>query len=389
MGPSTGAIVNHRSAASSFRRILPTPGARRIEVVPSEELTTLDPMLSGFWKATSLLALFLVGVGVLRLRRLESGAEIINVDGLDVLMTSNAGPLSFGIFRPRIIMPRWFLELGAIERELVVAHEREHLERADPTLVVFAALMAVFMPWNPVVWYMLRRLRIAIELDCDRRVLRRHPDRRTYAELLLYIAGRRTSHSYTAAGFAVSRSSLERRLLLMRDKSSRFKARHVAMLLVGSGLFAAATAMIPLPSLRSKASTATLQPGRTVATRATGRIKITAASGYAAFSIYSVGGAFAAPGVALHARTDTVSETVGSESRTAAFAVYDVDVTDGDVYIVSNGGTVHIEAAMTGSSPAAWASATGSEIRIDRGGIGITPIRKAARNPGAASLPNP
>lgn len=46
------------------------------------------------------------------------------------------------------------------------------------------------MPWNPALWWIVRRLRLAIETDCDRRVLHAGTDVHAYGVLLLNAAAR-------------------------------------------------------------------------------------------------------------------------------------------------------------------------------------------------------
>ena len=52
-----------------------------------------------------------------------------------------------------------------------MAHERSHLDAGDPRLIALAVTLLVLMPWNPLLWWQFRRLRRAIEVDCDTRVL--------------------------------------------------------------------------------------------------------------------------------------------------------------------------------------------------------------------------
>src|SRR5262249_23007884 len=53
-------------------------------------------------------------------------------------------------------------------------------------------LAVALMPWNLALWLQVRRLRLAIELDCDARVLRAHPSTERYGMLMLTIAQRRS-----------------------------------------------------------------------------------------------------------------------------------------------------------------------------------------------------
>ena len=52
--------------------------------------------------------------------------------------------------------------------------ERHVLEAShgrDPLVLHAAALLALVTPWNLALWWLNRRLRLAVELDCDARVL--------------------------------------------------------------------------------------------------------------------------------------------------------------------------------------------------------------------------
>jgi len=77
------------------------------------------------------------------------------------------------------------LEYGTDDSNLVVMHETEHQRARDPLLLAAMWTLVALIPWHPGAWYCLARTRLAIELDCDARVVRRGASLRTYAELLL------------------------------------------------------------------------------------------------------------------------------------------------------------------------------------------------------------
>src|SRR6266487_6960503 len=54
-----------------------------------------------------------------------------------------------------------------------------------------SAAALVLMPWNPALWWQVRRLRLAVEIDCDGRVLARGGTPPEYFELLLQVGRRR------------------------------------------------------------------------------------------------------------------------------------------------------------------------------------------------------
>src|SRR2546428_4222727 len=81
------------------------------------------------------------------------------------------GPAVAGLWPPRIVLPEWALRLGDRERRLMLAHEDQHVRAWDPWLLAAAMSLLVLAPWNPVLWWQVRRLRLAVEMGCDARVL--------------------------------------------------------------------------------------------------------------------------------------------------------------------------------------------------------------------------
>ena len=102
-------------------------------------------------------------------------------------------------------------------------HERQHLQARDPILLQAAALVVVLMPWNVVAWWLVRRLRLAVELDCDARVLAAGSDLRAYGNLLLDVCARRVRSGVVLSPALFERtSSLTRRIMAMQPARSRF-----------------------------------------------------------------------------------------------------------------------------------------------------------------------
>src|SRR4029078_13651233 len=91
--------------------------------------------------------------------------------GPAVYISEDSGPAVVGFLRPHIVVPRWLTKSSPDEQELVIAHERSHLGAYEPKLLTIAVSLLACMPWNPMLWWQLRRLRLAIEIDCDARVL--------------------------------------------------------------------------------------------------------------------------------------------------------------------------------------------------------------------------
>jgi outer membrane receptor protein involved in Fe transport len=110
-----------------------------------------------------------------------------------------------------------------------------------------ACLAAAIMPWNPAVWYMLSRLRLSVELDCDARVLRRGVTPRSYGALLIDVAENASGFRLSALALADDSSHLYQRILAMKSSVPRFALLRgsVVGLLGLTALLAACEAKLP------------------------------------------------------------------------------------------------------------------------------------------------
>ena len=102
------------------------------------------------------------------------------------------------------------------------------------------------MPWNLALWFMLSRLRLAIELDCDARVLRGGVAPLAYGELLIDLAERAIPLRLATTALSDDSSHLHQRILAMKPQVPRFafaRAGVAATLGIVSLLAACATAL--------------------------------------------------------------------------------------------------------------------------------------------------
>jgi TonB family protein len=165
-----------------------------------------------------------------------------------VLVSPETGPGVIGVLKNRVVLPRWCLGLPARQRDLVLTHEIEHVRARDTAVLAAATLITLAMPWNLPFWAYLRRLRAAVEMDCDARVVERHPGARIeYGELLIAVASRRTNPGMALATFSQDTSTLGRRIRML-SHNSRGISRPQALLLTAGGLLLLAGAcLVPGP----------------------------------------------------------------------------------------------------------------------------------------------
>ena len=190
--------------------------------------TTVDRFLPAVWGFASIVLLIAIGVGQRRLRRERMLSRAAELAGHRVLLTEATGPAVAGIREPVVFVPHWVLALDEPSQRLLLTHEMEHVKRRDTAVLFTGALAIAVLPWNPAVWWMVRRLRLAVEQDCDARVLAVHPGVRRYADLLLMAASRHGLASrLLAAHFGEHTSDLMRRIEAMTSRE-RFPWRRIA-----------------------------------------------------------------------------------------------------------------------------------------------------------------
>jgi beta-lactamase regulating signal transducer with metallopeptidase domain len=105
---------------------------------------------------------------------------------LGSVRAGRAGPAVVGLISPRIVMPPDDGSYSMEERDLIRAHEREHVARKDPRATAWAALAQGVCWFNPLVHLAAALIRLDQELICDAAVVRRQPKLRgLYARTLL------------------------------------------------------------------------------------------------------------------------------------------------------------------------------------------------------------
>lgn len=210
----------------------------------------LDRPLQVGWAVASTALVLTILASALQLRRRRRRWERCDMAGMRVHVSEDTGPAIAGLLKPHIVVPRWLTRCPPDMQELVVAHEQSHIEAHDAHLVMVALGLLVCMPWNAPLWWQLRRLRLAIEIDCDARVLRRGYDVSRYGEVLIAVGERQSVTIGMAAAMSEPGSQLERRIRNMLWKRTRHSSVTAAALACLGIAFAAGAAEISPPDNR-------------------------------------------------------------------------------------------------------------------------------------------
>ena len=212
---------------------------------------SLDQPLVLLWALSSSLILLALLWTSLRLYRTSKSWGRQHLGSQEVLVSNGLGPAVLGLFRPMIVLPSWALALPQDKLDMILLHEKEHQEARDPALLALGLLLAALAPWNPGLWWMARRLHLAVEGDCDGRVLAHGVPIRRYGDLLLEVASGARGLSMLAPALAEGGNTfLERRLLMIRStvRKHRFGAAALATLAsAGLLVLACETPTPPVP----------------------------------------------------------------------------------------------------------------------------------------------
>jgi TonB-dependent SusC/RagA subfamily outer membrane receptor len=219
-------------------------GIRSVEAhVPS----SMTWYVAGAWTLASMLVTACFLVAYWRASRERRAWPVVDLCGRRVRLSPAVGPIVIGVVRPEIVLPRWVLSRSSADQQLIVDHETAHLRAHDPIVLAVSCALLALMPWNPALWIMLARVRLAIEVDCDARLLRAGASPRSYGALLVDVAERASPLPFAATALADRSSHLHQRILFMEQRRFTYPLmRGLSAALVGlAALLAACEAKMP------------------------------------------------------------------------------------------------------------------------------------------------
>ncbi len=125
--------------------------------------------------------------------------------------------VTWGVFRPKVLLPIDAPSWDADRIRVVLAHELAHVQRRDWAVQIGSELLRIACWFNPLVWLATSRLRLESERACDDAVVNLGVSGREYALHLLELARQfgRARDIYPAVAIVPRPSSLERRVTAM------------------------------------------------------------------------------------------------------------------------------------------------------------------------------
>jgi TonB family protein len=198
------------------------------------------------WAGTALLLLAfgtavrlgLLALGLMKLRRLRRHAEPVpqapsldrafNLTGVtaEFLRSDDvAGPVTFGVERPVVLVPAGFFDLEPVEQESIAIHELLHVRRRDWLYTLAEEGVRAILWFHPAIWFLLNRVQLAREQSVDEAVVNCTRRVQEYVGALLKIAATRIEPDLAPAPLFLKKRHLRERVAAIVTGANMSKSR--------------------------------------------------------------------------------------------------------------------------------------------------------------------
>jgi TonB family protein len=122
-----------------------------------------------------------------------------------------SGPMTFGVFRPIVVLPPSVCAMPAHVQEAIAYHELLHVQRRDWLDEILEEAVRSVLWFHPAIWWLVGRIQLTREQVVDQAAIRLTDSRDRYLESLLAVA-----RAGSPAAFAPVSAFLRRHLLKKR-----------------------------------------------------------------------------------------------------------------------------------------------------------------------------
>ena len=162
-----------------------------------------------------------------------------------------AGPITFGLLRPVIVVPADAAAWPPADVRRAIVHELEHIRRGDWLVLLAARAICACYWFHPLAWVAWRQLSLEAERACDDAVV--VDDEGTdYADQLVALAQRLSATQEVAMLGMANRSDLSTRVSALLDERQR--RGRAGLGLIAAALGAAALVVLTVAPLRAIAT---------------------------------------------------------------------------------------------------------------------------------------
>jgi TonB family protein len=246
-------------AASVAFAALPIEGAANATM--SEVLPAVGSAILWVWAGGAIVGVVWLLAGAWRVRQLrrESMPAVMraDIDALRIALAPRAEfrwsndvqqPVTLGIRRPVVLLPRRVDDLTDEARRAVACHELLHVARRDWLWIVLEAYVRALFWFHPAVWWLIDRVQLLREQVIDELVVAHTSSRREYMQALMLFADS-TRPTALSSAFLRRRHLKSRLRELLKESHMSFPRlawTMTALTLVMCGVTAATVWALPL-----------------------------------------------------------------------------------------------------------------------------------------------
>jgi len=213
-------------------------------------------LLLGLYAVVASVLLLRLAIGLAKTWRIVRAAKPVVADGVNLRVSAAVkAPVTFGGV---VLLPPAYAAWPTAKLQAVLDHERAHVAHRDFTVQTVSKLYSALFWFNPLAWWLQRRLAFLAEIISDEAAVARLGDRADYAEILMGVAAgdRDLSAAIAMARPAMLRQRIERILSQAGPIIALGAKRRIALaacllpgvLLVGGTALSAAAPENPSPS---------------------------------------------------------------------------------------------------------------------------------------------
>ena len=256
--PLIAAGATSSPAASVTFSVIPAQDVAVQAVAKS--LPTMGPVVLSIWACGTIAGLAWLLAGACRIRQMRRSVPASLGPDLDDLRSALAPraefrwsdevqqPVTLGIRRPLVLLPRRFDELTVDAKRAVACHELLHIERRDWLWTVLEAHVRALFWFHPAVWWLIDRMQLLREQVIDCIVVERTSTRRDYMQALMIFAESRRPAVLSSAFLRRRhlRSRLEQLVKENHMSIRRLVCTMAALTLIVGGVTMAIVRALPL-----------------------------------------------------------------------------------------------------------------------------------------------
>lgn len=156
------------------------------------------------------------------------------------LSPSLAGPVTFGLRRPVVLLPGQFCALPPEIQQAIVCHELLHVRRRDWVVTVMEQSIRAVLWFHPAFWWLIGQVQLAREQTVDGEVVALTGNRQQYLNALLAMAGNRQALDLAPAALFLRKRHLKTRVALLLKEVTMSKRSLVSFCAASCGVLFAA-----------------------------------------------------------------------------------------------------------------------------------------------------